>query len=259
MAVLELRSGGSDDSHRGFASRSEYPYEHRRVDADYDDEAEDFAAYSADAEADIAAGRRGWAATMARTANWVGALVSVLLLIGLAVWGYRLVVRDVSGIPIIRALEGEARTSPEEPGGQLSVHTGLSVNTVAAGGEPTLPNEIGVAPAPTGLTEEDVAMGEFGATARPAATDLDDMSVPEDLDPIAVPDGEPSISDAVTEADGVTPVQESAVSAALGQANQIKPQVAVPQGSRAVAQSDRPLARPAGRRTAPQAAAAGPA
>ena len=49
--------------------------------------------------------------------NWVGALMSVALIAGLGVWGYQLAMRDVTGVPVVRALEGPMRVTPEEPGG----------------------------------------------------------------------------------------------------------------------------------------------
>lgn len=246
MAVLDFRGGGKDGAYRPGSGRAEYPYEHRRREVAEDDPQDwDDGAYSFDAEGDLAASRQGLAARLSRLANYLGAVISVMLLLGLAVWGYRLIVRDVSGIPIVRAIEGDARISPEEPGGQLSRHTGLSVNSVAAGGDPALPTEVAIAPAATGLTDEDVAMGEFGATAREPTSDLSDLGAAPAPVEIAVPDGEPPTTDAVTEADGVTPV-ETAITAALAEANQIRPQVEIPQGSRAVAQSDRPLVRPSG-------------
>ncbi|MFV2033760.1 MAG: SPOR domain-containing protein [Halocynthiibacter sp.] len=67
--------------------------------------------------------------------NWTGALISVGLLAGLGFWGYRLAVLDVSGIPVVRALEGPMRVLPDEPGGQEVLHQGLAVNTVKAEGQ----------------------------------------------------------------------------------------------------------------------------
>ena len=45
-----------------------------------------------------------------------GALVSVALVLGLGYWGYRIAVRDISGVPVVRALEGPLRMAPENPG-----------------------------------------------------------------------------------------------------------------------------------------------
>ena len=59
--------------------------------------------------------------------NLAGAAISLALLIGIGVWGYQLLSRDVSGIPVVRAAEGEMRVRPEDPGGQLAQHTGTPV------------------------------------------------------------------------------------------------------------------------------------
>ena len=67
--------------------------------------------------------------------NFAGAALSLALIIGVGVWGYKLVVRDVSGIPVVRAMEGDMRVAPENPGGEIAPHAGLAVNEVAALGE----------------------------------------------------------------------------------------------------------------------------
>ncbi|MFT6652193.1 MAG: hypothetical protein ACJAX2_002053, partial [Celeribacter sp.] len=64
--------------------------------------------------------------------QWGGAVVSLALIVGLGVWGYNLMARDVSGVPVIRDMSGNARSVPENPGGQLAMHQGLSVNSVTA-------------------------------------------------------------------------------------------------------------------------------
>ncbi|GGW22574.1 sporulation protein [Gemmobacter lanyuensis] len=90
--------------------------------------------------------------------NVAGALVSVAMLLGAGVWGYRIAVRDVMGIPVIKAMEGPMRVAPENPGGTVTAHQGLSVNDVAAVGVATpLPEEIVLAPRPLDLSDEDVA------------------------------------------------------------------------------------------------------
>jgi hypothetical protein len=53
---------------------------------------------------------------------------------GAAVWGYRLMVRDVSGVPVVAALEGPLRVAPDDPGGQQADFQGLEVNEVQAEG-----------------------------------------------------------------------------------------------------------------------------
>jgi hypothetical protein len=48
--------------------------------------------------------------------NVAGAAVSLALVIGIGVWGYKLLVRDVTGIPVVQAASGEMRVRPENPG-----------------------------------------------------------------------------------------------------------------------------------------------
>ncbi|MEP3347796.1 MAG: SPOR domain-containing protein [Litoreibacter sp.] len=91
-----------------------------------------------------------------RMMNFVGAGSSVVLVLGLAFWGYQLSVRDVTNVPVIRALEGPARVQPADPGGQLAQHTGLAVNSVQSEGEAEGPTgQVILAPEPIDLTQED--------------------------------------------------------------------------------------------------------
>lgn len=92
--------------------------------------------------------------------QWAGATLSLALIVGLTVWGYRLMVRDVSGVPVIAALEGAARLVPDDPGGQLAMHQGLAVNAVTADGSASAPAErLALAPRDVTLTDEDQPTG----------------------------------------------------------------------------------------------------
>ncbi len=91
-----------------------------------------------------------------RLFHLAGAACSVALILGLGVWGYRLAVRDVSGIPVMRAVEGPMRVAPDNPGGEVADHQGMAVNIVASVGTAgAMPDEIVLAPAPLDLAEED--------------------------------------------------------------------------------------------------------
>ncbi len=100
-----------------------------------------------------------------RIMHLAGGVTSAALVIGMAVWGYQLAVRDVAGIPVVRALEGPMRMAPDTPGGDIAAHQGLAVNDVAALGAATpLPEALSLAPRPVALTDEDVAgLGRFEA------------------------------------------------------------------------------------------------
>ena len=78
-------------------------------------------------------------AGIGRLVNILGAVASVALVAGIGVWGYKLLMRDVSGVPVVRALEGPMRIAPEDPGGRPADHQGLAVNEVAAYGTAAAP------------------------------------------------------------------------------------------------------------------------
>jgi len=98
--------------------------------------------------------------------NVVGAVLSVALLAGVGVWSYRLMVRDVSGVPVIQALEGPMRISPTDPGGRQAAYQGLAVNAVAAEGTArATADEIALAPGPVDLAAEDRPVAPLPAAA----------------------------------------------------------------------------------------------
>lgn len=156
MAVMDFREGGYVFSRHKV--KREFSYDQGYADA----QAQGGQAEAA-GEADSLTARFG------RVTNYLGAVASVALMVGLMVWGWQLVSRDVSGVPVIRAISGDARTAPAEPGGELTSYTGYAVNNVAEGTEPQPTQQVAIAPAPVGLADEDVAMGELGATPRESA------------------------------------------------------------------------------------------
>lgn len=88
--------------------------------------------------------------------NLLGAALSVALVAGVGIWSYRLMVRDVSGIPVIQALDVPMRVAPDDPGGRQAAYQGLAVNTVAAEGEAAGTSPvIALAPPPVELSAED--------------------------------------------------------------------------------------------------------
>lgn len=106
---------------------------------------------------------------LARLVNIVGALTTVAVVVGVAVWGYRLAVRDALGVPVIQAMQGPIRVAPEDPGGRLAAHVGLSVNRVAAEGTAgEIPDRILLAEPPLEL-EADDAPGVGAAAPLPVS------------------------------------------------------------------------------------------
>ncbi|WP_397541493.1 SPOR domain-containing protein [Roseovarius salis] len=97
-------------------------------------------------------------------ANLLGAVTSLALLVGTAIWGYKMVVRDVSGVPVIKAAAGPMRVQPDEPGGRQAQHQGLSVNEIAAGGAAGEPaDRLILAPEPLELSLDEAALADTGA------------------------------------------------------------------------------------------------
>ena len=219
---------------------------------------------------------------IARLVNTAGAVMSVALVVGIGVWGYRLLVRDVTGVPVVRALEGPMRVQPADPGGQQTAHQGLSVNRVQANGlaAPTA-DRLVLAPVGVGITSDDPA-GLRRPTARAEATPMAEAAevasagineitapallrqdVPMPVLPTVVGD---RVEVAAIEPREQPSATDAAVAEALGLADQIaanaKPLSALAEvGARApirisasiagVSRSPRPLGRPFGLNTTP--------
>lgn len=160
---------------------------------------------------------------LARFTNLAGAVASVALMIGVGVWGYNLMVRDVSGIPVVRAMEGEMRVRPDDPGGDLAQHQGLAVNQVAADGGAAAPaDRLVLAPQPVELTEEDLPMDDQAVAivqqaiadqARDAAAETPVETVPA-VDParVAAAAESGSVEDLVAVlTEGMQPLEQTGV------------------------------------------------
>ncbi|WP_127560253.1 SPOR domain-containing protein [Nioella ostreopsis] len=110
------------------------------------------------------------ASGMSIIVNWIGALMSVALIVGLAIWAWQLTVRDVSGVPVIRALEGPMRVAPENPGGTVADHQGLAVNRITEGAEAApAADRIVLAPAPLDIEEIDLSSASLPADSTAPA------------------------------------------------------------------------------------------
>jgi len=106
--------------------------------------------------------------SLSTATNLLGAAISLALLLGVGVWGYKLLMRDVSGVPVVRAVDGPMRIQPENPGGQQAQNQGLSVNNVAAEGGTGAPaDRLVLAPAPMELTQEDTALAATTVAVQP--------------------------------------------------------------------------------------------
>lgn len=187
--------------------------------------------------------------------NLMGAAVSLALLVGVGVWGYKLLMRDVSGIPVVRAIEGPMRVQPENPGGDDADHQGLAVNAVAAiGTAEAPPDRLVLAPRPVELAEEDQPVAQMirpvarddTATVAPAAAVPGDGPQP----PLAVE--EPEAMAAASPGPGIEPGPEpgaetdatqSAIDAIVAQlAGAVRP---VASGTEVVMTASAPIVAPA--------------
>lgn len=184
--------------------------------------------------------------------NYIGAGLSLALIVGVGLWGYKLIMRDVSGIPVVRAMEGEMRVLPDNPGGFVADHIGLAVNEVAASGEAGgLEDRLVLAPTTVGLSEEDLAAqptaeaGEMLASA--ATTDLSATSVSANMGDLDTMDVDQIMALADQIAAGIEPFAETP-------ANPDRIAATVPGVSRSV----RPMVRPASLRTVAAAPVATP-
>ena len=101
--------------------------------------------------------------------NLAGAASSVALVLGLGFWGYNLAVRDVTGIPVVQALQGPMRIAPAIPGGTVADNQGLAVNTIAAEGNAAAPaDRLVLAPQAVELSPDDTPGLSSIAPAAPA-------------------------------------------------------------------------------------------
>ena len=246
MAVTDFGARRFADSEPRRARN--YPYQHQAQD-DYDEEYGWYDDGQGDPMPPESLGAR-----FGRLTHYLGAVISVMLLIGLVVWGYKLVARDVSGVPVIRATMGEARTAPEEPGGELAQNGGLTVNEIAAGVAMPPNAEIAIAPAPTGLAEDDMAMGQLADTAAlNAAADA--------IAPVSAQDPVVAMTDAEAAA-GVAPAdlaEMGIVSADDLTATTAEEPLAATEAPAPAIAATRPAPRPARIAARAQAATAAPA
>lgn len=213
---------------------------------------------------------KGAGSPIFKVINWLGGVTSLAMIAGLGYWGYNLMMRDVTGVPVVRALEGPFREAPEDPGGTLALHQGLSVNEVTGTGTAgDLPRAILLAPDAMDLEDEDLPVASLAeiAPVEPAAPEAGIGSVavedlPEDalatdvavaealsLTPDPDPDPDPeaqarALADALTE--GVAPLSSAPdVERAEVLETPSLPEVA-PEALHGLISSPRPPVRPAG-------------
>ena len=195
--------------------------------------------------------------------NWIGAAMSVALIVGVTVWGYKLLMRDVNGIPVVRATEGPMRMQPENPGGSTADHLGLAVNEVAGTGVAAPPpDRLVLAPRPVDLKDEDVATAELMAVAQilPMPPPREETEVDPTLAVLTDGDMTDATGEAMIETAAMTRAEPDSMSAMVDQilaqvlageaspadeAADAAPRIAVPAIEGGIGQSLRPQVRPA--------------
>ncbi len=135
-----------------------------------------------------------------RYTNIVGAAISLAVFVGILGWAVSTMMRDASGVPTVRALQGPMTIEPEDPGGVPADHLGLSVNRVAGSNPIVDQSNLQLAPQTAVLEEEDVP-GAILMSDRPAAR-------PDALDVAAAT---VAVDDAVLEAVDVQPTASLAL------------------------------------------------
>ncbi|GAA6207649.1 SPOR domain-containing protein [Cognatishimia sp. WU-CL00825] len=195
-------------------------------------------------------------------ANWAGAIVSLSLIVGAGVWGYKLLVRDVTGLPVVRAIDGPMREQPVDPGGSQAAHQGLAVNKVAAHGSAAAPaDRLVLAPPPIKLSSEDAPVKLSGDSKPPASKAGEPSENAADnanniqSTPEAITAPKPLVTASI---DGL--VKELTASATgLGEVAKPKEAVAKPKIVKGgIGKSLRPRLRPAGLKKAVQVASVAP-
>ncbi len=182
--------------------------------------------------------------------NLTGAALSLALIAGVGVWGTKMVMRDVSGVPVVRATEGPMREAPADPGGDAAANQGLAVNAVAAEGTAAAPaDRLVLAPPPLELSLEDVAPVTQAAEVAEAAPRAEvaepaPQAVPEEIQNASIQ----ALAEQI--AAGAAPIAplEEEVTGADG--------VDTPDAEQSAgAQTVRPRARPAALTSVPEAVA----
>ena len=156
--------------------------------------------------------------TLTTLTNAAGAVVSLALIVGIGMWGYDLVMRDVSGVPVVRAAAGEMRVRPVEPGGELAQNQGLSVNEVTSNGTAAeAADQVSLANDQVELAQEDQPVTQEMVASAPQPTQevtLGAVAPETSLTPQAIPDAATAIqsgnvTDLVAQlTDGVAPLED---------------------------------------------------
>ena len=205
-----------------------------------------------------------------RAAGALSALTSAALVLGLGYWTYDLAMRDLTAVPVVRALEGPARVAPDEPGGAVARHQGLAVNAIQADdADRPAPERVVLAPRAQPLAEDDrapaavksaraapplgigppggaqVMLASADSAARWGGTEVD--SQPAEADPLRaalaealeMPEPEPAAAlDAALDGDGLSRSPRPSGRPAIRPTSPEVPASALPSGTQLVQVGD---------------------
>lgn len=165
----------TDDFSMSFAAqdRAEWP----AADARYERASDTRAPYSdtwADQSPDPYSAPQSQRGRSSGVVQSLGAVLSLALIVGAGAWVWQLMQRDVSGVPVVRALEGPLRVLPENPGGTQVSHQGLSVTQLAAAQEHEPGSDLILAPLSAELQLDDMLPTATLATEDTMPSLLDD-------------------------------------------------------------------------------------
>ena len=173
-------------------------------------------------------------------ARLLGAALSLALATSVGVWAYKLIIRDVSGIPVIAASKEPMRIAPEDPGGTSAKNQGLSVNAVAEEGFVPDPQRVTLAPRPIILVTDDLTSNELKEKATAALRVAEVDAIKPDMNALA-----DTIANNETETDdGTSTVDGDQVENALRQALNSDLQKTLIEKNAQNGNSLRPRARP---------------
>ncbi|MBF9044224.1 SPOR domain-containing protein [Rhodobacterales bacterium HKCCE4037] len=209
--------------------------------------------------------------------NWAGAVVSIGLVIGMAIWAWQLLMRDVTDVPVIRAMEGPMRVAPENPGGSVAENQGLAVNRLAEGAEAApVPDQLVLAPQPVDFDDvpeleqafqnasvaaeaEEVAP-EVAEVAEGAEVEADIVAdaAPEAMALATPEDTEALIERLLAEAQPLEGLEESTLPNTADAPDLVARADTIPISVPGVRRSPRPALRPAGIQARAEAATAVP-
>ncbi len=229
-----------------YAPESGYDYSH------------DYAHEQAQAAADVS--------RVTQLINWAGAVVSIGLVVGMAIWAWQLLMRDVTDVPVIRAMEGPMRIAPENPGGAVAENQGLAVNRLAEGEEAApVPDQLVLAPQPMDFDDVPELEQAFESASAGNPAPVEEVAevpaviaevAPEVEEPVTAEDTEALIERLLAEAQPLEGVEESALPNAAEEPELVARADTIPISVPGVRRSPRPATRPADIQARAEAAAA---